>query len=306
MARRVAGAARFVAVSAVLRTEGLAVECAGAVASYLNQANPDRDPVWSHSCSLTDLAVRQAVPEGPDTGADWARRWVAVWKSTQGEIACPVRDLDTFRWSASRPARAFTWRAGQRHRPGLAYMSTTGRLHGFESLAERRLLLALDFVGGVNELLSQPFTLKFATRQGTVRHTPDYLVLAHGTGLLIDVRPADLIKPDDMVKFAAAQRAAGAAGWQYVVVAGWQPKPWAALEALSARRRSMSDPLGLAPELLELVAHEPRPLSELVEGTSWSALARTYVLHLLWSRRLTVDLTLPLGDESWIYLPRRG
>lgn len=185
-------------------------------------------------------------------------------------------------------------------------MSTTGRLHGFESLAERRLLLALDFVGGVNELLSQPFTLKFATRQDAVRHTPDYLVLAHGTGLLIDVRPADLIKPDDMVKFAAAQRAAGAAGWQYVVVAGWQPKPWAAVEALSARRRSMSDPLGLAPELLELVAHEPRPLSELVQGTSWPALARTYVLHLLWSRRLTVNLTLPLGDESWIYLPRRG
>lgn len=33
--------------------------------------------------------------------------------------------------------------------------STSGRLHGFESLAERRLLLALVFVGGVNELLSQ-------------------------------------------------------------------------------------------------------------------------------------------------------
>lgn len=28
-------------------------------------------------------------------------------------------------------------------------MSATGRLHGFESLAERRVLLALDFVGGM-------------------------------------------------------------------------------------------------------------------------------------------------------------
>ncbi|CAM5488132.1 TnsA-like heteromeric transposase endonuclease subunit [Streptomyces avidinii] len=185
-------------------------------------------------------------------------------------------------------------------------MSTTGRLHGFESLAERRLLLALDFVGGAAEVLSQPFTLKFMTRRGTVRHTPDFLVLFHGTALLIDVRPADLIEPDDLVKFAAAQQAAGAAGWQYVVVAGWQPRPWAALETLSARRRSMSDPLGLASELLELVSDEPRRLSGLVEATSWPALARAYVLHLLWSRRLAMDLSLRLGDESWIYLPRRG
>ncbi|MGW0673226.1 TnsA-like heteromeric transposase endonuclease subunit [Streptomyces sp. NPDC002746] len=216
------------------------------MAFSLDQANPYRNPVWSHSCALADLAVRQPVPEGPNAGADWTRQWVAVWESAQGEIVCPVRDLGTFRWSASRPARAFTWRAGQRHRPGLAYMSTTGRLHGFESLAERRLLLALDFVGGVTEVLSQPFTLKFTTRRGTVRHTPDFLALSHETALLIDVRPADLIKPDDMVKFAAAQRAAGAAGWQYVVVGGWHPRLWAALDVLSARRRSMSDPLGLA------------------------------------------------------------
>ncbi|WP_371604927.1 hypothetical protein OG345_40590 (plasmid) [Streptomyces sp. NBC_01220] len=52
-------------------------------------------------------------------------------------------------------------------------MSATGRLHGFESLAERRVLLALDFVGGMTEVLSQPFTLKFTTRQRPVRHTPD-------------------------------------------------------------------------------------------------------------------------------------
>lgn len=185
-------------------------------------------------------------------------------------------------------------------------MSATGRLHGFESLAERRVLLALDFVGGVTEVLSQPFTLKFTTHEHSCRHTPDFLALMQGTALLIDVRPADLIKPDDAEKFAAAQRAAGAAGWTYAVVAGWRPQPWAALEALSARRRAMSDPLGLLPELLDLAAEQPRRLGELVAATSRPALARPYVLHLIWSRRLTVDLALPLGDESWIYLPRRG
>ncbi|MGP4001175.1 hypothetical protein [Streptomyces sp. 8N706] len=79
------------------------------------------------------------------------------------------------------------------------------------------MLLALDFVGGMTEVLSQPFTLQFTTCRRPGRHTPDFLALTRGTALLIDVRPANLIKPDDAVKFAAAQRAAGAAGWQYAV-----------------------------------------------------------------------------------------
>ncbi|MFD3875426.1 TnsA-like heteromeric transposase endonuclease subunit [Streptomyces sp. NPDC058623] len=266
-------------------------------------------PVWSHNCSFDELAVLFEVSEAGDvldTGPGWPRRWSATWRTAQGEIVTPVRDLAAFEWPVSRPARAFAWRPGQRHRPGLAYMSATGRLHGFESLAERRVLLALDFVGGVTEVLSQPFTLKFTTHERPVRHAPDFLALTDGTALLIDVRPADLIKPDDAEKFAAAQRAAGAAGWTYAVVAGWRLQPWAALEALSARRRAMSDPLRLLPELLGLAAEQPRRLGELVAATSQPALARAYVLHLLWSRRLTVDLALPLGDESWVYLPRRG
>ncbi|MER5727363.1 hypothetical protein ABT084_03210 [Streptomyces sp. NPDC002138] len=85
----------------------------------------------------------------------------------------------------------------------MAYSSGTGRLHGFESLAERRVRLALDSVGGTTEVLSQPFTLKFTTCRRPVQHMPDFLALTQGAALLIDVRPADLIKPNDAVKFAA-------------------------------------------------------------------------------------------------------
>jgi hypothetical protein len=64
------------------------------------------------------------------------------------------------------PVRRFTWRQRQRHRPGLQFMVSTGRLHGFESLEERSLLLALDFLGEVEEVLSQPFRLKFEAAGG--------------------------------------------------------------------------------------------------------------------------------------------
>lgn len=54
----------------------------------------------------------------------------------------------------------------QRHPPGLQCMVSTGRHHGFESVDEQRLLLAVDFVGNVVEVFSQPFRLRFATAAG--------------------------------------------------------------------------------------------------------------------------------------------
>jgi hypothetical protein len=47
-----------------------------------------------------------------------------------------------------QPWRHFGWRTRQRHRPGLQFLVSTGRHHGFESLEEQRFLLALDFPAG--------------------------------------------------------------------------------------------------------------------------------------------------------------
>ncbi|MFB6536560.1 hypothetical protein ACFCY8_28480 [Streptomyces noursei] len=92
----------------------------------------------------------------------WPRTWTTVWKSGESEVIVPVRDLAGAPIPLSVPVRRFSWRAGQRHRPGLEFLVSTGRQHGFESLAERRLLLALDFAGGVVE------------ERGTVRHDPHH------------------------------------------------------------------------------------------------------------------------------------
>ena len=72
-------------------------------------------------------------------------------------------------WVGSVPMRGFAWRRDQRHRPGLEYMVSTGRLHGFESLEEDWLLRALDFCGRVQILLSQPFRMRFGGGGGTPR-----------------------------------------------------------------------------------------------------------------------------------------
>lgn len=141
-------------------------------------------------------------------------------------------DLGSVPLAGCEPVRRFSWRRRQHHRPGLQFMVSTGRLHGFESLEERSLLLALDFAGTVEEVLPQPFRLRFGTAAGEFRkHVPDFLaVFRDGSRWLFDVRPAELVEEEDATCFAAAAEA----GWRYSVVAGWRLHVLAGIDALSA------------------------------------------------------------------------
>lgn len=185
-------------------------------------------------------------------------------------------------------------------------MVSTGRLHGFESIAEQRLLLALDFLG-VTDLLAQPMTLRFTTSLGgAAEHVPDFLAVTRDGVLLIDVRPAERIGPGDRVKFAAAAEAALSCGWGYLVVAGWRRQVQATLGSLSAQRRPLSDPLGIQGQILRAVAGGPLPFGDLVLRTDYPVIGRAHAIRLLWRRRLGLDLARPLGDRSLVWAAGSG
>lgn len=84
----------------------------------------------------------------------WLGRWTTAWRFDKDEVVWAVRDLEAVPLFTSQPVRQFGWQARQRHRPGLQFMVSTGRHHGFESLEEQHLLLALDFLR-VREVLPQ-------------------------------------------------------------------------------------------------------------------------------------------------------
>ncbi|WP_432040211.1 TnsA-like heteromeric transposase endonuclease subunit [Streptomyces cucumeris] len=193
--------------------------------------------------------------------------------------------------------RCFSWRRGQRHRPGLQFMVSTGRFHGAESLEEARLLLALDFAGDLIDVISQPLRLRFDSTRERRSHTPDFLAVTRSGTCLIDVRPEGLIKDSDRESFAAAREVALACGWHYVVAARWREHVPAALDAFSSQRRQLSDPLGLRPALLAS-ARRGLPFGQLAASTACEPVARAQLLHLLWHRQLGVDLTEPLADRS--------
>jgi hypothetical protein len=56
------------------------------------------------------------------------------WKTGRHLESRPVREIAQAPLAAFDPIRAFSWQRGQRHRPGLEFLVSTGRHHGFESL----------------------------------------------------------------------------------------------------------------------------------------------------------------------------
>lgn len=262
----------------------------------------------SHSCEVADLATPVGIEDRArgvlGLGAGWAGRWTATWRVSGAQVSCPVGDMGSFPVAGCEPVRRFSWRTGQHHRPGLQFMVCTGRHHGFESIAEQRLLLVLDFTGVVG-VLSQPHRMRFQAGDGWVEHTPDFLAVTREGTWLFDVRPAGRVGEGDLVKFAASAEAALTCGWGYLVVGGWRPHVLATLDTLSAQRRVLADPLGIQAELVAAAAAGPRRFADLVGATRLPALGRAHALHLLWHRRLGVDLAAPLGDGSTVW-PVRG
>lgn len=261
--------------------------------------------LWSHRCAWNELLVPfscEASKPMLELSEGWTSRWTVTWKTADGEVTCPVRDLAGAPVSWFGSVRTFTWRRSQRHRPGLQYLVSTGRHHGFESLEEARLLMVLDFAAAVVDVLAQPVRLKFATSSGWRKHIPDFLAVTRRGVWLIDVRPRALLDEQTRISFAAAAEAALAAGWHYVVVAGWRAHVETTLGTLSSQRRPLSDPLGLRPGLLEAAADGGATFGELAERSDVPAVARAQLLHLLWHRRLGIDLAEPLTDRSTVVL----
>jgi hypothetical protein len=76
-------------------------------------------------------------------------------------VSYSVREFARTPMADTDPIRCFSWQRGQRHRPGLQFLVSTGRHHRAESLEEARLLLALDFAGNLMDVVSQPMRLRF-------------------------------------------------------------------------------------------------------------------------------------------------
>lgn len=260
--------------------------------------------VTSHDCDVMDLCVPFGLADADRSalalGNGGTGRWSTYWKIAGSDVVCPVRDLGSLPLAGIQPVRRFTWRTRQRHRPGLQYLVSTGRHHGFESIAEQWLLVALDFAGSLIDVIAQPFRLRFGVSSGSADHVPDFLVIGQDGVSVFDVRPASRVRKEDRVRFAATAELALACGWRYDVITGWRPYVLGTLGTVSAQRRPLADPWDLQPTLLAAAGNGPVPFGAVVEATVAPPVARAHALHLIWRRRLSIDLAAPLSDRTLV------
>lgn len=82
--------------------------------------------------------------------------------------------------------------------------------------------MLLDHDRRVVGLASQPFRVTWQGEKRRLSHTPDYFArLEDGSGLVVDVRPADRVGLEDAVKFSATEAMCQERGcWSFALVRG--------------------------------------------------------------------------------------
>lgn len=208
-------------------------------------------------------------------------------------------------WLDCVPMRAPTVHKKTRCKPGLQYVNSVAALVSYESLIEAEFLMVADW-RGLAWVLPQPITINFDPGSTPARHIPDFLLCDFdGVQRLVDVcSPRALRSAKRQQCHASTAEFCAQVGWTYEVFTGLDPATARNLRLVihHASPHPLAAPLldyvvGLAEDLGEVCLGE-LIASAAAECGTMSTLARSAVFSLLWSRRLLVDLTVPLSDVS--------
>ena len=225
-------------------------------------------------------------------GVEQRGRLDALW-SERFEYALPVREFGSFK--------------GQRSFQGAWWFATTGEHVRFESWVERDAVMLLDFDAEVVAVSAQPFWLSWADERGTRRHAPDFFArLVDGSAVVIDVRPDERVRDEDVEVFAFTERVCAGVGWGYRRVGVADPVLLANVRWLSGYRHRRCLTLATASVLLQRLALGPMQVGDLVASVGDRAAVLPTLYHLMWRRVVDADVVAaPLSDRT-VVLSGRG
>ena len=195
------------------------------------------------------------------------------------------------------PVRSIPSYQGQRNNPGFYFSATMDAHVEYESWLERDEAMVLDFDPDAACYAAQPFWLFWMDGFKQRSHAPDFFARrADGTGVVIDCRPSERIKPRDQAVFDTTARACAEVGWSYRLVNGHDPVWLANVRWLAGYRtvRHRVEPVVAA---LGEVFADPRPLVEGARAVGDPIAVLPVLYHLMWCRELVADLAVRL--EGW-------
>jgi hypothetical protein len=215
----------------------------------------------------------------------------------------PFRDLRLADFTWSVPWRRFRSVHGQAHYSGRYASATTAGPVVYESRLELARLLLADMDPEVRGIYAQPCHLTARVGDRVRRHVPDFLlVMASGAVRVVNVKPADrLADPEIVEALAWPGELVERHGWEYEVWSGADRVLLENVRFLAAYRRP-----GVVPE-----AEIERAWAGVCDGDQLADVERRLaggrpvhevrpaLLALVWSGRLTTDLSRPLGGD-WV------
>lgn len=221
--------------------------------------------------------------------------------SAESRVTTTLDEADPRLIVAGQPVRSFASYAGMKHYPGWWWSATTGDLVAYESLLERDRLMLADFDTRVDAIAAQPFGLSGLLDGVERNHVPDFLLCSRQGPLVVDVKPARLLKQAEVTELLTWTAGLMAArGWRYEVWSGESPQILENVRFLAQGRRSAGDDGALA--ALRDHARAGDPLAAVLarasdRGVSRASL-RAAMIRLLWLQEWRVDLTVPLDGAS--------
>jgi hypothetical protein len=159
----------------------------------------------------------------------------------------------------------------------------------------------LDFDAAVVEIASQPFWLRWADERGArVSHAPDFFARrADGSAVVVDCRPLDRRRPDDLAKFDATARACAIVGWEYRLVGALDAIVSANLKWLAGYRQPRYRVPDTVDALRDVFASST-PLMAGAQSAGDPIAVLPVLFHLLWVQELRADLSVPLCEFTLV------
>lgn len=231
--------------------------------------------------------------------------WIRCEDNKDPVRELPLTELRLADFKGTVPWRQVRSVQGRDHFSGkYACMSTGGHVV-YESQLELARLLLADFDPQVRHIYAQPCRMAARVDGKTHHHVPDFLLItSSGTVKVVNVKPVELLADPKIARALAwPGELIQQHGWAYEIWSGDDPVLLKNVRFLAAYRRPgvvPTEEIGLAWEMVqdgEQLASAEHRLAKALDRKPHEA--RPPILSLVWARRLSTDLTLPLSGE-WI------
>lgn len=232
---------------------------------------------------------------------DGTATWLRDGKVHTAPISKSLLNDDIYLADLSREPRRYP---GQRNYHGHYWFASTRQQVWHESRLEAASLRRLDYLNDVVAIAAQPMRLQI----GSFVHFPDFLALREdGSQVVYDVKPLARVTERVRKQFERTAEVCRAVGWGYRIINELPRQAAVNLDFVSLCRM---DHFALDPDTINSITAQVTPIWTINDAVRAldahpRAVARSYVLHLLWARILFCDLGARLSDNTLIALSPR-